>query len=40
MPHLVLKGLAIQKTAPGLGEGEPAKGKYKASGYGDLPKKK
>jgi hypothetical protein len=35
-----VKGIGYTKEAPGLGEGEPAKGKYKASGYGDLPKKK
>jgi len=35
-----IKGIGYTKDAPGLGEGEPAKGKYKASGYGDLPKKK
>jgi hypothetical protein len=35
-----IKGIGYTKEAAGLGEGEPAKGKYKASGYGDLPKKK
>ena len=35
-----IKGIGYTKEAPGLGEGEPAKGKYKAIGYGDLPKKK
>jgi len=35
-----IKGIGYTKDAPGLGEGEPAKGKYKASGYGDMPKKK
>jgi hypothetical protein len=35
-----VKGIGYTKSAPGLGESEPAKGKYKASGYGDLPKKK
>ena len=35
-----IKGIGYTKDVPGLGEGEPAKGKYKASGYGDLPKKK
>jgi hypothetical protein len=35
-----VKGIGYTKDAAGLGEGEPAKGKYKASGYGDLPKKK
>jgi hypothetical protein len=35
-----IKGIGYTKEAPGLGEGEPAKGKYKASGYGDLPKKR
>jgi hypothetical protein len=35
-----IKGIGYTKDAAGLGEGEPAKGKYKASGYGDLPKKK
>ena len=35
-----VKGIGYTKDAPGLGEGKPAKGKYKASGYGDMPKKK
>jgi len=35
-----IKGIGYTKDAPGLGESEPAKGKYKASGYGDMPKKK
>jgi hypothetical protein len=35
-----IKGIGYTKDAAGLGEGEPAKGKYKASGYGDMPKKK
>ena len=35
-----IKGIGYTKEAAGLGEGEPAKGKYKASGYGDMPKKK
>jgi hypothetical protein len=35
-----VKGIGYTKDAAGLGEGEPVKGKYKASGYGDLPKKK
>lgn len=35
-----IKGIGYTKTAPGLGDGEPAKGKYKASGYGDMPKKR
>jgi len=34
-----VKGIGYTKEAPGLGEPKPAKGKYKASGYGDLPKK-
>ena len=34
-----VKGIGYTKDAPGLGEGKPAKGKHKASGYGDLPKK-
>jgi len=33
-----VKGIGYTKDAPGLGEGEPAKGKYKASGYGDIKK--
>jgi hypothetical protein len=35
-----IKGIGYTKDVTGLGEGEPAKGKYKSSGYGDLPKKK
>jgi hypothetical protein len=35
-----VKGIGYTKDAPGLGEPGEAKGKYKASGYGDLPKKK
>jgi hypothetical protein len=35
-----VKGIGYTKDAPGLGESGEAKGKYKASGYGDLPKKK
>ena len=35
-----VKGIGYTKDAAGLGEGDPAKGKYKASGYGDMPKKK
>jgi hypothetical protein len=35
-----IKGIGYTKDVAGLGEGEPAKGKYKASGYGDMPKKK
>jgi len=31
-----VKGIGYTKEAPGLGEGKPAKGKYKASGYGDI----
>jgi len=31
-----IKGIGYTKDAPGLGEGKPAKGKYKASGYGDI----
>lgn len=34
-----IKGIGYQTEAPGLGEPKPLKGKYKASGYGDLPKK-
>jgi hypothetical protein len=34
-----IKGIGYTKDAAGLGETIPAKGKYKASGYGDLPKK-
>ena len=33
-----IKGIGYTKEAPGLGEGEPAKGKYKSSGYGDIKK--
>ena len=35
-----IKGIGYTKDVASLGEGEPAKGKYKASGYGDMPKKK
>ena len=35
-----IKGIGYTKDVAGLGEGEPAKGKYKASGYGDMSKKK
>jgi hypothetical protein len=31
-----VKGIGYTKEAPGLGEPKEAKGKYKASGYGDL----
>ena len=31
-----IKGIGYTTEAPGLGEGKPAKGKYKASGYGDI----
>ena len=31
-----VKGIGYTKEAPGLGESKPAKGKYKASGYGDI----
>jgi len=31
-----IKGIGYTKDAPGLGEGKPAKGKYKSSGYGDI----
>ena len=31
-----IKGIGYTKEAPGLGEGKPAKGKYKSSGYGDI----
>ena len=31
-----IKGIGYTKEAPGLGEGKAAKGKYKASGYGDI----
>jgi hypothetical protein len=33
-----IKGIGYTKEAPGLGEPKPAKGKYKASGYGDIKK--
>jgi len=33
-----VKGIGYTKDVAGLGEGEPAKGKYKASGYGDIKK--
>jgi hypothetical protein len=33
-----IKGIGYTKDVVGLGEGEPAKGKYKASGYGDIKK--
>jgi hypothetical protein len=33
-----IKGIGYTKEAPGLGETIPAKGKYKASGYGDIKK--
>jgi hypothetical protein len=33
-----IKGIGYTKEAPGLGEGKPAKGKYKSSGYGDIKK--
>jgi DNA-binding transcriptional MocR family regulator len=33
-----IKGIGYTKDVAGLGEGEPAKGKYKASGYGDIKK--
>ena len=35
-----VKGIGYQTEAPGLGEPKAATGKWKASGYGDLPKKK
>ncbi len=35
-----VKGLGYQTEAPGLGTPEEAKGKYKASGYGDLKESK
>jgi len=35
-----VKGIGYTKDAAGLGESGEAKGKYKASGYGDMPKKK
>lgn len=34
-----IKGIGYQTEAPGLGEPKAPKGKYKSSGYGDLPKK-
>lgn len=34
-----IKGIGYQTEAPGLGTPKEPKGKYKASGYGDLPKK-
>ena len=34
------KGVGYTTKAPGLGETVPAKGKYAASGYGDIPKSK
>lgn len=34
-----IKGIGYTKDAPGLGEPKEPKGKYKASGYGDLPEK-
>jgi hypothetical protein len=33
-----IKGIGYTKEVPGLGETIPAKGKYKASGYGDIKK--
>jgi hypothetical protein len=33
-----IKGIGYTKEAAGLGEPKPAKGKYKASGYGDIKK--
>jgi len=33
-----IKGIGYTKEAPGLGEPKEAKGKYKASGYGDIKK--
>ena len=35
-----IKGIGYQTEAPALGEPIAPKGKYKSSGYGDLPKKK
>ena len=35
-----VKDIGYQTEAPGLGTPKEAKGKYKASGYGDLPKNK
>lgn len=34
-----IKGIGYTKEAPGLGEPKEPKGKWKASGYGDLPEK-
>lgn len=34
-----IKGIGYTKEAPGLGEPKEPKGKYKASGYGDIPEK-
>lgn len=34
-----IKGIGYTKDTPGLGEPKEPKGKYKASGYGDLPEK-
>jgi len=34
------KGLGYQTKAPGLGEPKEPKGKFKSSGYGDIPKSK
>jgi gas vesicle protein len=34
-----VKGIGYQTEAPGLGEPKAPKGKYKSSGYGDIPKK-
>jgi len=33
-----VKGIGYTKDVAGLGEGEPAKGKHKSSGYGDIKK--
>lgn len=35
-----IKGLGYSNDQPGLGEPKAPKGKYKSSGYGDLPKEK
>ena len=35
-----IKGIGYTEEAPGLTAGKEPKGKYKASGYGDIPKKK
>jgi hypothetical protein len=35
-----VKGLGYQTEAPGLGEPKEPKGKFKSSGYGDIPKSK